>query len=75
MIYSDLYGWQREGLDNTPERRYGMKIKKARVGRGLSQADLGSLVGVTQRMISKYESGESLPDVLMAEKLQEVLQF
>ena len=35
----------------------GQKIKKARLERGLTQQELGALVGVQKSAIAKYESG------------------
>lgn len=35
----------------------GQKIKKARIERGLTQQELGNLVGVQKSAIAKYENG------------------
>ena len=35
----------------------GKKIKKARIGKGLTQEQLGELIGVQKSAIAKYESG------------------
>lgn len=35
----------------------GQKIKKARLERGLTQQELGAIVGVQKSAIAKYESG------------------
>ena len=35
----------------------GQKIKKARLERGLTQQELGNIVGVQKSAIAKYESG------------------
>ena len=35
----------------------GSKIKKARLSKGLTQQELGNLVGVQKSAIAKYESG------------------
>ena len=35
----------------------GQKIKKARLERGLTQQELGSIVGVQKSAIAKYENG------------------
>jgi len=58
------------GKAGTPEREeyeaglnayfVGEAIKKARQGRGLTQAQLGDLVGVQRAQISKIESGKNL---------------
>jgi transcriptional regulator with XRE-family HTH domain len=38
-------------------------LKDARLALGLTQTELGDLVGKTQTVISRYESGESAIDV------------
>ena len=35
----------------------GQKIKKARIERGLTQQELGNMIGVQKSAIAKYESG------------------
>ena len=35
----------------------GQKIKKARIERGLTQQELGNIVGVQKSAIAKYENG------------------
>ncbi|MFC6009577.1 helix-turn-helix transcriptional regulator [Nocardia lasii] len=48
-------------------------IRRRRTQLGLSQAALGRLVGVDQKMISRYESGESVPDIVTGTKLADAL--
>lgn len=61
-----------------PRRRYRMKertlegfgdrLKEIRVGRGLTQQELGEAVGVSNRVIAYYESdGAQPPGALLAE--------
>lgn len=50
----------------------GDDIKRARQMAGLSQGDLGKLVGVSMRSIGNYERGETVPRSALP-KLQEVL--
>jgi transcriptional regulator with XRE-family HTH domain len=40
-------------------KQIGMTLQEARTARGLTQAELGSLVGLPQSHISKIERGES----------------
>lgn len=40
---------------------FGNYLTKLRTERGLSQSELGALVGVTNKAISKWENGEALP--------------
>ena len=49
----------------------GHRIKLLRRSAGLSQANLGSTLGVTFQQIQKYESGQSK---IAAEKLQRIAQ-
>ncbi len=51
----------------------GDLIAVARKARGLTQADLGELVGVTQVAINRYESGDREPDDAMITALGEAL--
>lgn len=45
-----------------PPRRIANSIRSLRQSRGLSQADLGRLVGARQAQISAWERGLSLPN-------------
>lgn len=38
---------------------WGYRIADARIAKGLSQSELGKLVGTTQQQIARYESGEN----------------
>lgn len=49
--------------------RIGDIIREMRIKRGLSQAQLGDLVGVGRSAISNYEKGFRIPDLEIAEKL------
>lgn len=48
-------------------------IKKQRVLRGMSQAQLAERAGVARQTISSWERGASFPDIHMVERLAEVL--
>lgn len=37
-------------------------IKKYRMAKGLSQTELAKMIGVAQKQISQYESGQRRPD-------------
>lgn len=50
-------------------------ISERRKERKITQAELGQLVGVSQRAIAAYELGERMPSVRTAKKLGEVLEF
>lgn len=51
----------------------GEKIKNARKKAGLSQAELGDLLGVTQAMISSYEKGVRNPKLETVRKIADAL--
>lgn len=51
----------------------GRRIKKIRVEKGLSQAQLGSLVGLTGERIQKYESGFRTPKYDMLSNIAKAL--
>ena len=40
---------------------FGVKIKQARLEKGLTQQDLGKIIEVTPESISYYESGKKTP--------------
>jgi len=48
-------------------------MKKHRTERGLSQADLGALVGMDKRQIRRYESGEAQPTLSVARAIARAL--
>jgi len=47
----------------------GKHIARGRKAKGLSQVNLADLVNVTPQAVSKWERGESLPDIFMLAKL------
>ena len=49
------------------------KIKEFRDKRGLTQVELGQLLGMSQTAISLYESGDRKPDVETAKNIAKVL--
>ncbi len=51
----------------------GMMIKDARDRKGYTQAELGTLLGVSNKAVSRWECGESFPDVGVLENLSEIL--
>ena len=52
---------------------FGNYICALRMGRGLSQFQLGTLVGVTDKAVSKWENGDSKPRLATCYRLAEVL--
>jgi len=51
------------------------RIAAARKAAGLTQEQLGERVGVTRQAVSKWESGQTIPDALTAAKLCESLHI
>lgn len=49
------------------------KISEFRKLRSLSQQELGEKLGVTGQAVSKWEKGESLPDIMLLPKLCQIL--
>ncbi|MCL2741328.1 MAG: helix-turn-helix domain-containing protein [Oscillospiraceae bacterium] len=54
------------GADNVTIGGY---LRKARIGAGLTQQAVGDALGVTPQAVSKWERGESLPDILSLPEL------
>ncbi len=53
----------------------GENIAKYRKTKGLTQEQLGELLGVTNQAVSKWESGVSMPDVMLLPKIAETLSI
>ena len=53
--------------------RVGNLISKLREEKGLSQSELGVLLGVTNKAVSKWENGRGYPDTSLLLTLAEVL--
>ena len=51
---------------------YGERIKAYRRGRNLSQQALGELLGVTSVAVSKWERGQSQPDIPTLNRLADI---
>ena len=52
--------------------KFGTRIFNLRKGKGLSQNELGDLVGVTNKAVSKWETGESKPAISQLMKLSKI---
>ena len=50
-----------------------MNIRKYRIEKGLSQRELGELVGMTQQQIAQYENGKGKPKLETLDKLAKAL--
>ena len=51
----------------------GKLIKDARVEKGFTQTELGELIGVSNKAVSRWETGESFPDVALLDGIANVL--
>ena len=52
---------------------FGQKIRAAREARGLTQEELGKMIGEKASVISRIEAGKMEPDVVLARKLEHAL--
>ena len=54
------------------QQKIGTFIASLRKESGMTQAELGDKVGVTDRAVSRWENGHNLPDIMVMEKISEV---
>ena len=52
--------------------KFGAYIASLRKSRDMTQSELGDLIGLTRQAISRYECGESFPDISVLGKLAEI---
>ncbi|MCR5067257.1 MAG: helix-turn-helix domain-containing protein [Erysipelotrichaceae bacterium] len=55
------------------KRALGKYISELRISRGLAKIELAEKIGVSENTVDRWESGKSLPDLSLAEKLAGVL--
>ena len=53
----------------------GEKMARRRKEKGLTQAALAQLLGITQRMVAAVESGERRPSVDLAKRIGQALEM
>ncbi len=53
-------------------KRFGEKLRTLRERRGLSQRQLGDMLGVTRTHVSRMERGEKTPNVAMVLKVADI---
>lgn len=56
-------------------KKIGDLIKEKRVKKNLTQKELADILYITDRAVSKWERGKSLPDISMLKKICEVLSI
>ena len=52
----------------------GTTIKRLREKNGMTQAQLGEILGVTDKAVSKWETAKGLPDITLIEPLAKALR-
>lgn len=52
-----------------------ISMKAARVNANLSQDEAAKSLGISKSTLQKYEAGTTIPDILMARKMEEVYAF
>lgn len=57
------------------KQKTGELIKNARINKGYTQVELGDLLGVTNKAISRWEKGDSFPDIGVIEELSRILDI
>lgn len=57
------------------KKNTGKLIKEARLRKNYTQSELGDLIGVSNKAISRWENGESFPDVGVIEALANTLDL
>lgn len=57
------------------KKKSGKIIKDARIQKNYTQSELGDLVGVSNKAVSRWENGESFPDVGVLENLASILDI
>lgn len=57
------------------EKKTGSLIKEARINKNYTQSELGDLLGVTNKAVSRWENGDSFPDVGVLENLSAILDL
>ncbi|MBP3937932.1 MAG: helix-turn-helix transcriptional regulator, partial [Clostridia bacterium] len=58
----------------TDNIKFGKMIALLRSQKGITQAELGERLGVSFQAVSKWERGETLPDVSLLTDLADVLE-
>ena len=57
------------------KEKTGLLIKNARLQKGYTQTELGDILGVSNKAISRWEKGDSFPDVGILEDLSNCLDI
>lgn len=65
----------REGANLMNKEKTGKMIRQARIDKGYTQSELGDLIGVSNKAISRWENGETFPDIGVIEPLAQMLEL
>lgn len=57
------------------KQKTGELIRNARIKKGYTQVELGDLIGVTNKAISRWEKGDSFPNIGVIEELSRILDI
>lgn len=57
------------------KEKTGKMIRQARIDKGYTQSELGDLIGVSNKAISRWENGETFPDIGVIEPLAQMLEL
>lgn len=52
-----------------------ISLKAARVNADLSQQEAAKLLGISKATLQNYEAGNTVPDILMSRKIEDVYGF
>lgn len=57
------------------KQKTGELIKKVRIEKGYTQIELGDMLGVSNKAVSRWENGDSFPDIGVLESLSKILDL
>ena len=57
------------------KEKTGKIIRQARIDKGYTQSELGDMIGVSNKAISRWENGETFPDIGVIEPLAQMLEL
>ena len=65
----------REGANLMNKEKTGKMIRQARIDKGYTQGELGDMIGVSNKAISRWENGETFPDIGVIEPVAQMLEL
>lgn len=57
------------------KEKTGKMIRQARIDKGYTQGELGDMIGVSNKAISRWENGETFPDIGVIEPVAQMLEL